>query len=180
MLDEKKLKRVDGKISGYVRDEIIKKSDTRFVDFFKNNALESLDCATLLFEESKKNRIKGYLWVINCSYYSMFYTVRALLEKSKIKVDTIRGIHAIVFDCFVHYFYNTGKVKKALIEDFADAETESAELLCRAKELVQDYYLEKGKREDFTYEMGMVAMEQKAKTSLERAKRFNEVLRRLV
>ena len=54
------------------------------------------------------------------------------------------------------------------------AETLSKE---KAKILLEDYYNERDKRSRFTYEMGEIALQNKASTSMARAKRFNEALR---
>ena len=45
---------------------------------------------------------------------------------------------------------------------------------------MQDYHNEKQKRGRFTYEMGEIAMQNKAKTSLERAMNFNEKIRTMI
>jgi len=50
----------------------------------------------------------------------------------------------------------------------------------RAKNLIEDYFNEKFKRGRFTYEMGEIAMKNKAQTSLNRAKKFNEEIRKLI
>ena len=63
-------------------------------------------------------------------------------------------------------------------------EKREAELIKRlkkkAKELIENYFYEKEKRGIFTYDMGMIALENKAKTSLERAKRFSEEIRKML
>lgn len=107
---------------------------------------------------------------------------RALLENKGIKIKTDLSIHAVVFDALVYYFYLTGKLQKRLIEDFAEAKEETSEMLGKekAKELIEDYFYEKKKRGLFTYEMGATAMRNKAQTSLERAKRFNEEIRKMI
>ena len=159
--------------------------------FFLKNARDSLDSARLLYEVSTSEDLKkqtgypgfnGFLWVINSSYYSMFYMARALLESEGIKVKTQMSIHAVVFDTLVQYFYCTGKLEKTFIQDFEDAKEDSTDLLGRekAKELIDDYYHEKRKRGMFTYELGVTAMQNKANTSLERAKRFNEEIRKIL
>lgn len=124
----------------------------------------------------------GFLWVVNASYYSMFYAARALLENDGVRIRTDASIHAVTFDALVHYFYLTGKLEKKLIEEFAEAEEDAAETLGRetAKGLMEDYFHEKRKRARFTYELGEIAMQEKAKTSLGRAKRFNEAIRKII
>ena len=108
--------------------------------------------------------------------------VRALLETQGIKIKSQQSIHAITFNCFVHYFYSTKKIEKTLIEEFQEAGQQSSEILGkeRAKDLLNYYSNEKYKRERFTYELGEIAMQNKAKTSLERAKRFNEEIRKII
>ena len=192
MFDEKKIDQIKRRVTGFIRDGFIRKEkETKFVDFFLKNAKNSRDSATLLLNVSMKKDLKdtlglpdfnGYLWVINASYYSIFYMARALLESEGIKIKTEMSIHAITFDALVYYFYLSGKLEKRLIEDFGEAKEEAAEILGKekAKELVEDYFHEKKKRATFTYEMGVTAMQNKAQTSLERAKRFGEEIRKMI
>src|SRR3989344_692383 len=192
MLDEKRIAEIKRRVTNFIKEGIIKKEkESKFVDFFLNNAKNSLDSAKLLFEVSTKNNLKnltgfpnfnGFLWVINSSYYSMFYMVRTLLENEGIRIKADLSIHAVTFDALVHYFYITGKLQKRLIEDFNEAKEEASEMLGKekAKELIEDYFYEKNKRGTFTYEMGAIAMQNKAQTSLERAKRFNEEIRKII
>jgi uncharacterized protein (UPF0332 family) len=192
MLDEKRNNEIRKRVTNFIKEGIImKEKERKFIKFFLNNAENSLNSAKLLFEVSTKNELKsttgfpdfnGFLWVINSSYYSMFYMARALLEKEGIKIKTDLSIHAVIFDALVYYFYLTGKLQKKLIEDFIEAKKEVSEILGeeKAKELIEDYFYEKKKRATFTYEMGAIAMQNKAQTSLERAKRFNEEIRKII
>ena len=77
---------------------------------------------------------------------------------------------------------NTEKIEKRIIEELQEAGEETSELMGKEKTkmLIDDYFNEKDKRSRFTYEMGEIAMQNKAKTSLERAKRFNEEIRKIV
>lgn len=192
MLEDKKLKEAESRVKQYIIDGIIKtKEKSEYTKFFLKNADDSIDSAKALFELStdpKKQQFLGFtsfnglLWVINASYYSMFYMVRALLENEGIKIKTALSIHAVIFDAMVYYFYLTGKLQKRFIDNFDEAKEEVAEILGKekAKELIEDYFYEKKKRAVFTYEIGVTAMQNKAKTSLERAKRFNEEIRKLI
>lgn len=192
MLDEKRIKEIQKRVPRFLKEGIIVKGGgARYVPFFLKNARDSLDSARLLYEVSTSEDLKkqtgypdfnGFLWVINSSYYSMFYMARALLESEGIKIKTQMSIHAVVFDTLVQYFYCTGKLEKTFIQDFEDAKEDSADLLGRekAKELIDDYFHEKRKRGMFTYELGVTAMQNKARTSLERAKRFNEEIRKML
>ena len=192
MLDEKRISEIKKRVERFLEEGIIKKEkEKRFVEFFLKNSKDSLDSAKLLFDVSTKNNFKnylgfpdfnGFLWVVNSSYYSMFYMARALLEYEGIKIKTDQSIHAIVFDALVYYFYLTGRLEKKLIEDFAEAEKEALEVLGKekAKELIEDYFYEKEKRALFNYEMGAIAMKNKAQTSLERVKKFDEEIRKII
>ena len=112
----------------------------------------------------------------------MFYMARALLENSGIKLKADLSIHALTFDALVYYFYLTGKLQKQLFEFYVAAKEDVAELLGqqRAGEMIQEYFYEKRKRASFTYETGEHAIESKAKTSLQRATKFNKEIRRMI
>ncbi len=186
---------------------ILKTKDSKYVDFFIKNAKDSLDSAKVLFDVSVNEKTKntlgipnfnGFLWVINSSYYSMFYMARALLESISVKIKSDESIHFLVFNALVYYFYSTGKLEKHFIEDFENAQEESSQILGKekvnsfriskfpsqaqekAKEMISDYSSEKEKRAKFTYETGEIAMKNKAETSLNRAKRFNEEVRKIL
>ncbi len=192
MLDEKHIKETKKRVEEFLeRGIILKDKEKGFTEFFLKNAKNSLDTAKLLFDVSINQKIKdslgfpifdGFLWVINSSYYSMFYMARALLENDGIKIKTELSIHSVTFDALVYYFYLTGKLQRMLIEDFAEAKQEASEILGKekAKELIEDYFHEKEKRTMFTYETGVIAMQNKALTSLNRAKRFNEEIRKII
>lgn len=192
MLDEKTIKQAKYNAEQLIREsKISKNSEGKYVRFFLKNSQDSFNTAKLLFfvSSDKEKKIElgypnfnGYLWVINSSYYSMFYMVRALLENNRIKIITDQSVHATVYLALIYYFYLTSKIEKSLIEEFKDAGKDSSEILGKEKagELIKDYYNEKEKRGKFTYEMGEIAMQNKAKTSLERARKFNETIRKLI
>lgn len=170
---------------------IIKTKDSKYVDFFIKNAKDSLDSAKVLFDASVNEKTKnvlgipnfnGFLWVINSSYYSMFYMARALLESIGVKLKSDESIHFLVFNALVYYFYSTEKLERHFIEDFENAQEESSEILGKEKaiEMISDYSSEKEKRAKFTYETGEVAIRNKAETSLNRAKKFNEEVRKIL
>ena len=46
--------------------------------------------------------------------------------------------------------------------------------------MISNYSSEKEKRAKFTYEIGEIAMKNKAETSLNRAKKFNEEVRKIL
>lgn len=197
MLDNKEIEIVKKEVENLVKqDKIIieKNKPGKFTSFFLDNSKKSFDSAKVLMDISTDSKLQeelgypnfdGNLWTINASYYSMFYMVRGLLENSGIKIksdSTTQSIHQIVFQSLVYFFYINKRLEKKLIEDFQEAILESGEILGkeRAKKLVEDYKSEKDKRGIFTYELGQIAMENKAKTSLERAKLFNQEIRKII
>jgi len=192
MLDEKKLKEAEGRVKQMISEGIIKsKVKPEYADFFIKNADDSIDSAKALFELSTSpekrqslgfTSFNGLLWVVNASYYSMFYMARALLENGGVKIKTELSIHAVTFDAMIYYFYLTGKLQKAFLEDFIEAKEDAAELLGKQKadELMEEYFFEKKKRGAFTYDMGTILVESKAKTSLERAQRFRREIKRII
>jgi len=192
MIDEKKLRETESRVKQFINEGIIKsKEKPEHVDFFIKNADDSIDSAKALFELSTNHQkqeslgftsFNGLLWVVNASYYSMFYMARALLENSGIKIKADLSIHAVTFDAVIYYFYLTGKLQKEFLEDFIEAKEDAAEILGKQKadELMEEYFFEKKKRCTFTYDMGTVLVQSKAKTSLERAQRFRRELKKII
>lgn len=191
-IDEKTIKEIQSRVKSYLDSGAVKtKQGKKYVDFFLNNSNDSLDSASTLFdlsinknllEKIGRKNLNGFLWVINASYYSMFYMARALIENEGIKINSDLSIHMVTFDVLVHFFYQNGKLQKKIIEDYIDAKEEVDELLGKEKadELIEGYFYEKSKRATFTYETGMYAIKSKAKTSLDRATKFNQELNRLI
>lgn len=192
MLDNKKVEESKKRIEQALeRGDVVKEKAGKFVSFFQDNARSSFETAQLLYNVSTQENMRktmgfpafnGFLWVVNASYYSMFYMARALLESIGAKIKTDYSVHVLTFDALVTYFYTTGKIERQILNDFSEASAESHEVLGRekAKTLMEDYMHEREKRSCFTYEMGEIALQNKAKTSLERAKRFNETLRKML
>jgi uncharacterized protein (UPF0332 family) len=192
MLDDKKIEEAKNyAFKSINQGEIFQTKEILHVNFFLNNSKNSLDCANALFEISLNEKIRslmgfekfdGYLWVINASYYSMFYNVRALLESIGVKIKGEESIHFNVFNSLIYYFYSNGRLDRKFIEYFEDAGEEAAKILGKekARKVVTDYSSEKEKRGRFTYQVGEIAMRGKAETSLNRAKLFNEEIRKLI
>lgn len=192
MLDEKRLKETENRVKRFISEGMIKpKENPEYVDFFVKNSEDSIDSAKALFElsiNSEKQESLGFtsfnglLWVVNASYYSMFYMARALLESEDVKIKTDLSIHAVTFDAVIYYFYLTGKLQKEFLEDFIEAKEDAAEILGKQKadELMEEYFFEKKKRGTFTYDMGTVLVKSKAKTSLERAQKFRREVKRII
>jgi len=192
LLDEKKLKEVESKIRYYLREGVVQtKQKSEFVDFFLANADKSLNCASALYDLSIDKEMQkktgyfnfdGFLWVVNSSYYSMFYMARALLENEGIKLKSELSVHALAFDSVIYYFYLNGKLQKRLIDDFAEAKKEVSEILGKQKadRLIEDYHYEKGKRATFTYKINEIVLKAKAKTSFDRAAYFSQEIKKII
>src|SRR3989338_9148090 len=191
MVDDKKKEEIQKRVQHYLNEGILEKGNKEFVEFFLENAKKSLETAELLYEISTKEEMQknmhypnfdGLLWVINASYYSMFYITRALLENKGIKLKAEYSIHALTFDALLYYFYLTGKIQKHFIDAYTEAKEEVRELLGKEKdkELIESYSAEKKKRGTFTYSLGAVVLQGKAKTSLERARYYNQTIRKMI
>lgn len=192
MLDDKKLDEAKSRIKQYLDEGIIKtKQQKEFVDFFRSNGEKSLNSANALYDLSTDESMQqktgyigfdGFLWVVNASYYSMFYMARALLENEGIRIRSDLSIHMITFDAIITFFYLNGKLQKRMIEDFVDAKEEANELLGKqkAEQLIEDYFWEKRKRAAFTYNTKEIVIKAKARISIERAKRFNLEIKKII
>ena len=133
-------------------------------------------------EKTNYQDFDGFLWVVNASYYSMFYMARALLESEGIKLKSEVSIHSLTFDAVINFFYLNGKLQKRLLEDFAESLEEASEILGKQKadSLMEDYFFEKGKRAMFTYRTEEIVIKTKAKTSLERARKFIKEIKKII
>lgn len=191
MINEKKLKDASNRVKHHLMEGVITtKGRGEHIAFFLKNAEESLDAAKallMLTDEEQYTKLgftsfNGLLWTVNASYYSMFYTVRALLEKEGIKIVTDRSVHAVTFDALIHFCYLNGKLQKGLLADYLEAQEAASELLGKeeADKLIEAYFFEKRKRARFTYDMGERLVKQKAETSFERARNFHNALRRII
>ena len=192
MLDKKEIDIIRKEVEKSMKNgEIIETSKGDFAHFFLKNAFDSIETAKLLIEVSTKEEMQsslgfpkfnGFLWVINSSYYSMFYTARALLDSRGITIKADNSVHSVTFNALVYYFYLNGKLERRFIEDFKEAGEEAFEILGKekAKILIEEYSSEKEKRNKFTYEIGEIAIKGKAETSLKRAKKFNEEARKII
>lgn len=203
MLDEKRLAEIKRNVPLLLQNgEISKKEESKkLVNFYLENALISLNSAKILYETSINVAIKkqfkfitdsfeAYLWVVNPSYYSIYYTSSALLASEGLKINSELGVHKKTFETFVYYFYLTNKLPKYFVELFEEAQQESLELLGREElfenmknktlELIKNYSHEMGKRATFTYEIGEKAKQAKAETSLKRALEFYQEIKKVL
>ncbi len=170
MLDDETIKRAESRVRKYLADEDLKKKEqSKFIiNALKNNSDESLRVADLLYAEEI-----SFLWVIVCSYYSMFYMANAILSKLGYKVGD-HNPHKITSDALIVFVRN--KLEKKLLEDYDEAKSEAFELNKLSDEIIESLELERKKRNNFQYTMTNEILKSKSKTSLDRAKRFlNEI-----
>ena len=131
-LNDKKIEEIKRLIPKLIDESLIVKKEEhkQLVDFFIETAEDSLNSAQLLYKVSTDiklqdatgfKNLKGYLWTINASYYSMFYMANAILANLGIKIKSEMGIHKLTFDVFVYYFYLTNKISKEYVEQFLEA-----------------------------------------------------------
>lgn len=138
-MDEDRIKEAKSNFRLYLSEGLIKKDNkiSEFKDFFMSNSEMSLDTASILFEISLSKELKeklrlragfeSFLWVLVCSYYSMFYGARALLAKEGFKIGD-RIPHKVAEDCLIALFIDNKKLAK-IFEEFEIAKEEVLELI---------------------------------------------------
>ena len=159
MLDDEAIKRAESRVRKYLRDEGLKKKDQNkfIINALKNNSEESLRVADLLYDEEI-----SFLWVIVCSYYSMFYMANAILSKLGYKVGD-HNPHKITSDALIVFVRN--KLKRKLLEDYDEAKSEAFELNKLSDEIIESLELERIKRNNFQYTMTDEILKSKSKRS---------------
>jgi len=140
----------------------------------------------------------GTLWIINASYYRIFFLAQYLLALDNKKLpENIEDTHKTIELALMYYFIIKGsdlenkkelewkdirqsRLSKAL-ELMADAKEESQELTQqKAKSIIEYMDAERTKRHEFTYSMTVNAEIKKAKTSIERAREFEDIIKKYI
>ena len=112
------------------------------------------------------------------SYYAMYYMANTVLYNMGYKVGS-KISHKVTADALIVFVRN--KLSNILVEDFENAQEEALEIArIKSDEIIESFDLERKKRSKFQYEMTEEVKKSKAKTSLERAKRFCFELRKLL
>lgn len=180
-------------------------------EIFKHHTLEksenSLKTAKYILKIMEDPKIKdffgaedydGTLWVINASYYRIFFLAQYLLALDNKKLpEGTEDTHKTVELALMYYFIIKGsnlenkanlkwedikqsRLSKAL-ELMADAKEETQELTQqRAKSVVEYMEAERIKRHDFTYRMTINAELEKARTSMKRAVEFGDIIKEYI
>ena len=167
MLDKDRIKEAETNVRVYSNEGLIKKEhlNTDALRVLLRNAQESIDSA----EKLNSERISD-LWVIVCSYYSMFYVANAVLRKLGYKVGE-KIAHKVTADALI--VYARGKLKETLIEEYENSKDEALNLAgIKADSIIESFDQEKIKRGKIQYRTDDIDKQAKAKTSLQRAKQF--------
>lgn len=171
-MDEKRIKQAENNFTNYLKEGKIKKIDKFnkiIYDTYLRNARESLNTANQLFQNKTSS-----LWVVVTSYYSMFYMACAYLYSLGYKPgDEI--VHRVVNESLI--VQGRHKIKNYLLENYAE---EKEKALIAVDNYLEDYEREKAKRASFQYQTTEEVKESKAKTSLNRAKEFFELIREIL
>ena len=140
----------------------------------------------------------GTLWIINASYYRIFFLAQYLLAIDNKKLpEGTEDTHKAVELALMYYFIikgsnlenktdlkwediNQSRLSQAL-ELMTDAQEETLELTQRrAKSVVEYMEAERSKRNMFTYRMTLNAELEKAKTSIKRAVEFGDIIKEYI
>ena len=181
MLDKPKIEQSSKVIRELIAEGKIIRPQAGLTEFFLNQSHKTLVIAERLLRLYEEEKLDTHLWVINTSYYAMFFQATALLALFNHKINVELGIHKLTFHALVHYFIKEdNRLKKQLVEEYRDAVKDAEALLQlgedKIKELITDFDQELIKRKIFTYTTEEKAERSKAITSYNRAKNFiNEI-----
>ncbi len=185
MLDEKSIEQSSKIVKELISEGKIVKPNPKTLEFFLKQSQKTLIVAQKLLELQVKEKIDANLWIINTSYYAMFFAATSLLAHYGKKLNISQGIHKATYHALVHYFVKEdNKLKMQLAEEYAKAVNDIEQTLQmgedKIKELITNLDYELNKRKTFTYEIEEDANANKAITSLERAKNFVTEVRKMI
>ena len=174
-MDMERKKEAQRNFAQYLQDGLIKKekNETAKAMYAKN-----ADLSLNLAEECMNSSLKPYIWVVVISYYSMFYIANAVLLELGYKTGD-KVAHKVTNDALIVLVMD--KIKKGLLEEYENAKEDALEIASiRSDEIIAFYGLEMDKRSRFQYDMTESIQEQKANTSLKRAKQFMLEMKKLI
>jgi hypothetical protein len=167
MLSKERIREAEGNVRTYLQEGLLRKAaaNPQVMAILKRNATESLRVA----DEIRGKGISE-LWVIVCSYYSMYYYANAVLLKLGYKVGD-KIVHKVTSDAMIAYA--RGKLKESMLEDYEGTMEEALNLAgMKADTLLESLDFERNKRGLIQYRTIEVEKHSKAETSLQRAKEF--------
>jgi len=175
MLDKNRITQAEDNVKAYLAEGLLKKTaaNKQIIDILLKNAKESLKVAN---EISQNN--SSELWVIVCSYYSMYYYANAVLLKLGYKVGD-KIVHKVTSDSLVVYV--RGKLKETMIEEYEQTKEEALNIAgIKADAIIESYEFERSKRSLIQYKTIEIEKQSKARTSLQRAKEFAKEMDKLL
>lgn len=175
MLTDKRVKEAESNVKLYLEEGLLKKDtyDKNIITTFLENAKESLRVAELIKKENKSD-----LWIIVCSYYSMFYYANAALLTQGYKVKE-KIVHKVTSDSLIVFIRN--KLKETLIEEYESMKEEALNLAgIKADNILESYENERNKRNTIQYKTLGLEKKKKAETSLQRAKEFSKEIEKII
>jgi len=171
-MDEERIRIAERNFKNYLEEGKIKKVenfDNLIYSTYVRNAVGSLNVANQLFQNMTSS-----LWVVITSYYSMFYISCAYLYKFGYKPGS-EIVHQVVYESLIVQARH--KIKNYLLENYSE---EMEKALSIADQHLDNYGREKTKRAEFQYQTTEEVKQAKAKTSLNRAKEFVELIREIL
>ena len=174
-MNKERKKEAQQNFAQYVQDGLIKKERNETA---KAMYLRNADMSLRLAEECANSSLKPHIWIVVISYYSMFYIANAVLLEFGYKTGS-KIVHKVTNDALIVLV--TDKLKKGLLEEYENAKKDALEIASiKSDEIIELYELEMDKRSRFQYDMTESIQEQKAKTSLKRAKEFMLEMKKLL
>jgi len=174
-MDKERIIEAQKNFALYLQDGLIKKqkNETAMAMYLKN-----ADLSLTLAQECVESSLRPYIWVVVISYYSMFYIANAVLLDLGYKTGN-KVVHKVTNEALIVLVMDN--LRKGLLEEYETAKDEALEIASiRSEEIIGFYGLEMDKRSRFQYEMTESVQEQKANTSLKRAKQFMLEMKKLL
>lgn len=144
MLDKNRITQAEQNVKKYLSEGLIKKEKPNKVaiQVLLSNARESLNTAELILKNKGSD-----LWIIVCSYYSMFYVGNAVLRNLGYKVGD-KIAHQVTAESLIAFVRN--KLKNNFLEEYDYAKEEALALAgIKADAIIQSFDFEKEKEEGF-------------------------------
>lgn len=168
MIEKKRIEEARANVNAYLREGFLRKEGNEIA---KSAYMKNSDLSLKVAEKLMKDELRPYLWVIVCSYYSMFYAANSILLHLGYRT-TGKNVHSVTNDALIVFVLE--RLKRGVIEEYEETKADALEIAAtRAESVIEYYERERGKRGRFQYNMDEEIKEQKAMTSLERAKRFS-------
>jgi len=156
---------------------------SRISELYLSRSENELIAAKILDNISKDEKLKKeqfkiegnvtfYSSVISHCYYCIFYSAKAILLNQGIKTS-MPNVHGKTLRAFNKFLVQNGKLDEGLLRIYED-------MAIKADVLLNIFYLEKGKRGEFTYETLPQANAKPAKESLDNADFFFRTIRKIL